>query len=135
MATGVRRRTRSPRCKVPNHEQAIISVGAERLPTTLDCLSLTGGRIRSGRRFAIGTFADLKAKTVSGHFTAAIELLGEARGGTQAFRFVQMGANDRKRLQDALAKMREQGLGEKPPSAWNRLLSLGRSVLMPASGK
>jgi hypothetical protein len=134
-AMRVRRRTRAPRFRVPNQERAIISTGTERLGTTLDCLSLTGGRIRSARRFAIGTFADLEAKTVSGNFTAAIELLGEARGGTQAFRFVQMGSNDRRRLQDALNKMQEQGLGEKQPTAWDRLFNLGRGVLISAARK
>jgi hypothetical protein len=132
-ATGAQRRTRAPRVRVPNQEQAIVAIGSERLPAILDCLSLTGGRIRSGKRFAAGTFADLKAKTVSGNFTAAIELLGERRGGTQAFRFVQMGPDDRRRLQDALNKMQAHGFGEKQPNAWNRLLNLGREVLTPAA--
>jgi hypothetical protein len=123
-AAKVQQRTRAPRFRVPNQERAVISTGAERLATILDCLSLTGGRIRSAKRFAMGTFADIEAKTVSGNFTAAIELLGTARGGTQAFRFVQMGPNDRGRLQDALNKMQAQGLGEKQPTAWDRIRNL-----------
>ena len=128
-------RTRAPRFRVPNSEQAIISIGDERLAITLDCLSLTGGRIRSARRFAPGTLGKLQAKTVSGNFTAVVELLGQVTGGTQAFRFMQMGSNSRSRLQDALRKMRAQGLAEKQPSAWDHLLKLGGGILTLAARK
>lgn len=134
MSSVKRRGTRAPRFRVPNNELAIISIGDERLTAILDCLSLTGGRVRSGRRFARGTVGNLEAKTVSGNFAAVIELLGEAKGSTQAFRFVRMGQNSRSRLRDALSKMKAQGLGEKHGSVWNRLLRAGRGVLIPASG-
>lgn len=130
MSTGVQR-TRAPRFKVPNNEQAIISIGAERLTATFECLSLTGGRIRASRQFPRGTFGNLEAKTVSGRFAAVIELLGKAKGSAQAFRFVQMGANSRSRLQDALSKMHAHGCGEKQ-SAWDRLVNAGRGILAPA---
>lgn len=124
MAAAAQSRVRSPRFNVPNNEQAVIAIGAEKLVITLNCLSLTGGRIRSSKQFPSGTFADIEMKTVSGKFTAAIEMLGVVVGNTQAFRFVQMGTGDRIRLQDALKKMEAQGLGEKQPGAWGRLLRL-----------
>lgn len=128
-------RTRAPRFRVPNSEQAILSIGDEKLTITLDCLSLTGGRIRSAQRFASGTVANLQAKTVSGNFTALIELLGQGKGNTQAFRFKQMGQNSRSRLQDALRKMRAQGLQEKQPNAWERLLGLGGGIVATSARK
>ncbi len=94
----------------------------------LDCLSLTGGRFRSTRRMAAGTFADIEMKTVSGNFTAAIELLGAAQGNTQAFRFVQMGPSDRNRLKDALRKMQAHGLGEGRSNGFNSLVSRVRGM-------
>lgn len=122
-------RTRAPRFRVPNSEPAIITVEDERLAITLDCLSLTGGRIRSARRFASGTVGKLQAKTVSGNFTALIELLPQSNGSIQAFRFTQMGPNSRSRLQDALRKMSALGLGEKNRSTWDHLLELGGGIL------
>ena len=129
MSIAQQRRTRAPRFRVPNSEPAIIEIGDERLTATLDCLSLTGGRIRCARRFPPGTFGNLQARTVSGNFAATIELLYQAKPNTQAFRFVQMGPNSRSRLQDALAKMRTQGLEESQRSAWGRLLEVGRGLL------
>lgn len=129
MPTGVQSRSRAPRFTVPNNELAVISVGAEKLSAILNCLSLTGGRIRLSKRFPSGTFADIQLKTVSGKFTAAIELLAMVGAGAQAFRFVQMAPGDRHRLEDALGKMKAQGLGEKQSGAWNRLLKLTRGVL------
>jgi len=135
MSIGKQRGTRALRFRVPHSEPAIISVGTERLAATLDCLSLTGGRFRCTRQFAPGTFGNLQAQTVSGSFTAVIELLGPARRSTQAFRFVQMGPNSRSRLQDALGKMRTQGFGEKHRSTWDRLLEVGRGLVMLAARK
>lgn len=124
MAAAAQSRVRAPRFNVPNNEQAVIAIGAEKLVATLNCLSLTGGRIRSSKQFPSGTFADIEMKTVSGKFTAAIEMLGMVAGNAQAFRFIQMGPGDRVRLQDALKKMQAQGLGEKQPGPWDRLLKL-----------
>ena len=129
MSIGKQRGARAPRFRVPHSEPAIISVGNERLTATLDCLSLTGGRLRCARRFAPGTFANFQAQTVSGSFTAAIELLNQPRGSTQAFRFLKMSPNSRSRLQDALRKMRTHGLGEKQRSTWDRLFEAGRGLL------
>lgn len=128
MSTETQSRTRSTRFRVPNNEQAIISIGAERLSTSLNCLSMTGGRIRASRRFASGTFADIEMKTVSGKFTAAIELLGVSQGNTQAFRFVQMEQGDRGRLANALKKMQAQGFGEKQPTTLGRLFKAARRI-------
>src|SRR5689334_12312935 len=125
---------RSPRFVVPNNEQAVVSIGAERLKGTLHMLSLTGGTIRLERRFAAGTFADIGIQTASGTFSAAIELLTTARDNAQAFRFIAMGPVARNRLSDGLSKMRAQGLGlEKSPL--DQFRSLARRVLPSRSAK
>src|SRR5882672_4524330 len=128
------RRARSPRFVVPNNEQAVVSIGAEKLKGTLHMLSLTGGTIRLERRFASGTFADIGIQTASGTFSAAIEFLPMASGNAQAFRFIAMGPVARGRLNDGLSKMRAQGLGiEKTPL--DQFRSLARRVLSPRSAK
>lgn len=128
------RRVRSPRFVVPNNEQAIVSVGSEKLKGTLHMLSLTGGTIRLERRFASGTFADIGLQTASGTFSAAIELLPMASGNAQAFRFIAMGPVARGRLNDGLSKMRAQGLAvEKTPM--DQFRSLARRVLSPRFAK
>lgn len=123
MSAQVRRNTRPPRYRIPNSEPAIVCIGTDRLSVVLDALSITGGRIRSAKRFNRSTFADIELTTVSGKFTAAIELMGSARGNTQAFRFIQIGPADRRRLEDALKKLQTQGLNEKQPTS-----SLGNLV-------
>ena len=125
---------RSPRFVVPNNEQAVVSIGGEKLKGTLHMLSLTGGTIRLEKRFASGTFADIGIQTASGTFVAAIELLRAAKGNTQAFRFVAMGPVARGRLNDGLNKMRAQGLAvQKTPL--DQFRSLARRVLSPRFAK
>ena len=128
------RRVRSPRFIVPNNEQAVVSIGDEKLKGTLHMLSLTGGTIRLQKRFATGTFADIGIETASGTFSAAIELLPMASGNAQAFRFIAMGPVARGRLNDGLSKMRAQGLAiEKTPLEHFR--SLARRVLSVRSAR
>jgi hypothetical protein len=125
---------RSPRFVVPNNEQAVVSIGSEKLKGTLHMLSLTGGTIRLEKRFASGTFADIGIQTASGIFSAAIELLPMARNNTQAFRFVAMGPVARGRLNDGLSKMRAQGLAIKK-TPLDQFRSLARRVLSVRSAK
>lgn len=128
------RRVRSPRFVVPNNEQAVVSIGSEKLKGTLHMLSLTGGTVRLERRFASGTFADIGLQTASGTFSAAIELLPMTRDNAQAFRFIAMGPVARDRLNDGLSKMRAQGLAlEKTPM--DQFRSLARRVLSVRSAK
>jgi hypothetical protein len=128
------RQVRSPRFSVPNKEQALVSVGAERLKGTLNVLSRTGGAIRLGQKFSPGTLGDIGINTVSGSFSAAIEFLQTSNGNAQAFRFVAMGPVARKRLEDALEKMHGQGLGVgKTPL--DRIKSLARRALSSGSRK
>ncbi len=129
------KRVRSPRFSVPNKEQAVVSIGDEQLHGTLHLLSLTGGAIRLDKRVASGTLGDIGINTVSGKFSATIEFLQMANGKTQAFRFVAMGHVARKRLEDALSKMREQGLGVNKTSALDGLRSLARQILSGRSAK
>ena len=125
------RRTRAPRFSVPNNEQALVSIGNEQFTGILGLLSLTGGTVRLTRRFAVGTFADIGIKTVSGNFTAAIEFLDKTRGNAQAFRFVQIGPVARRRLEDSLRKMHTQGLSVKQGNAFGRLLQhAGRIITL-----
>jgi len=66
--------------------------------------------------------------TVSGTFSAAIEFLQMTTSKAQAFRFVAMGPVARKRLEDALTKMRGQGLAvEKTPL--DQLRTLAKRIL------
>ncbi len=122
------KRVRSPRYSVPNREQAVVSIGSEHHTGTLHLLSLTGGAIRLDRRFASGTLGDIGIDTVSGKFSAAIELLPMTTSKPQPFRFLAMGSVARERLDDALKKMRGQGLAvEKTPL--DHFRSLARRVL------
>lgn len=128
------KRIRSPRFSVPNNEQVIVSVGTEQLKGTLRILSLTGGAMRLDKRFSPGTLGDIGINTVSGNVSAAVEFLQPASGRAQAFRFIAMGAAARKRLEDALKKMRGQGLAvEKTPLEQFR--SLARRILSRRSRK
>jgi PilZ domain len=122
------KRTRSARYSVPNKEQVVVSIGSEKHKGTLHVLSLTGGAICLDRRFASGTLGDIGIDTVSGKFSAAIELLQMANSKAQAFRFIAMGPVARERLNDALKKMRGQGLAvDKTPL--DQFRSLARHVL------
>jgi hypothetical protein len=128
------KRIRSPRFSVPNNEQVIVSVGTEQLKGALRVLSLTGGAVRLDKRFSPGTLGDIGINTVSGNVSAAVEFLQAASGRAQAFRFIAIGPAARKRLEDALKKMRGQGLAvEKTPLEQFR--SLARRVLSRRSRK
>lgn len=123
---------RSPRFLVPNSEEALMSVDGEQFKGILHVLSLTGGTIRWHKRFAPGTLAELRMKTVSGPFSAAVQLLHAANSNTQAFRFIAMGPVARSRLEDGLSKMRAQGFAvEKTP--FDHFRSLARRVLFRRS--
>ena len=127
------KRVRSRRFFVPNKEQVVVSIGDEQLKGTLHVLSLTGGAIRLDQRVASGALGDIRINTVAGNFSAAIEFLQMANGKTQAFRFIAMGPIARKRLEDALNKMRGQGLAvEKTPL--DQFRTLARRVLPGRSG-
>jgi hypothetical protein len=121
------RATRAPRFSIPNKEAVVLAVGPERLKGTLCILSRNGGTMQLPRRYETGTFADFSINTVSGRFTAAIELLAMTTRGTQAFRFVQMEATDRRRLEGALDKMRAQESDGSYPG--RDLLGLARRML------
>src|SRR5258708_39543535 len=104
---------RSPRYSVPNNEPVVVLIGSEKHKGTLQVLSLTGGAVRLDKRFASGTLGGIGIETVTGRFSAAIEFLAMANSKAQPFRFVAMGAVARERLDDALKKMRGQGLAVK----------------------
>lgn len=97
---------------MPNNEEVVVSIGSEKYKGTLHVLSLTGGAVRLDKRYASGTLGDIGINTVSGNFSAAIELLQMAKGKAQAFRFIAIGAVARKRLEEALNKY-----------AWTRIRS------------
>ena len=120
---------RSPRFSVPSREEVLVSIGAEQLKGNLHLLSLTGGAVHLDKRIASGTLGDIAIKTVTGNFSAAIEFRQPVAGGrAQAFRFVAMSVVARQRLQDALDRMRDQGLAVQK-SPLDHLRSLARRVL------
>ena len=129
------RRTRAPRFFVPNNEQAVLSIDSEQHTGTLCLLSRNGGTIRLAKRFREGTFAEIGIKTISGKFSATIELLRTIGENMQAFRFVQMGPTARGRLEDALSKMRAQGLGVQTPNALSGFVSFARRIMALGSTK
>src|SRR5579864_6092394 len=107
----------------------MVSIGDEQLTGTLGLLSRSGGTLRMAKRFAAGTFGDIGIKTISGKFHARIEFLEMAGANAQAFRFVQMGPIAQKRLEDALRKMRAQGLGIKKSNALSGFVDLARRII------
>jgi len=122
------KRARSPRYSVPNNEQVLVSIDNEQLKGTLHLLSLTGGAVRLEKRFSSGTLGDIGITTVSGNVMAAIEFLQMANGRAQAFRFIAMGPVARQRLNDALNKMRGQGLAVQK-TALDQVRSFARQVV------
>jgi len=124
-----RKRKRAPRVRVPNNEKAIISINAEQYTGTLGLLSRTGGTIRLHKLIAPGTLAEIEIKTISGKFLATIQLLRTITEGVQAFRFIEMGPIARGRLEDALKKLRAQGLGVKTPNALDDFVDFARRLM------
>ena len=127
------KRVRSPRFSVPNKEQVVVSIEEEHLRGTLHLLSLTGGVVRLDRRVPTGTLGELRIKTVSGTFSATIELLKMANLEAQAFRFVAMGPTARKRLEDALDRMRGQGLALNQKTALGEFRKLAARIFSQRS--
>jgi hypothetical protein len=130
-----KKRIRAPRFSVPNNERVIVTIGTEEFDGTVHLLSLNGGTIRLTKRLALGTFGDIRIKTVSGTFSATIEFLRMASHDTQAFRFIAMGTVARTRLDDALNKMRGQGLAVEKPSSLRGFRNLARRIISGRSSK
>jgi PilZ domain len=122
---------RAPRISVPNNEPAKVEIGPQQFVVTLGKLSSTGGTIRAPKRFDPGTMADLTLKTNAGKVSAAIQFLAPLDGipQSQAFRFVQMEVADFSRLEKALAKLRNQGYGEKQGWGFSMLLHTAQRTL------
>jgi hypothetical protein len=94
--------------------EATIAIGPQATVGHLVKLSVNGGVIRLPRPAVSGAFADLRMNTVSGAVGAAIEFLADAPGcpGAQAFRFITLDPEDRRRLQSVIAQMVKEGFGE-----------------------
>lgn len=110
------RHSRSPRVSVPNQERVLVRIGNIQEAGILCTLSATGGAMRLGRPYGVGTLADLTLNTTAGKVTAALEFLKTRVVGVrdaQAFRFVHMEPVDRLRLQRVLEQLRGQGFGER----------------------
>ena len=128
MSKPTKRPARSQRYVLSNPEPVMLTMGQEKLGGKLCALSLTGGRMRLAKPLPAGTFADLTMTTVSGAFTAPIEMLKPLPGSLQPFRFVQIAAGYRKRLENTLKKLEEQGLGETHPGLFGLLSDLTRRL-------
>lgn len=122
-----KRAARAQRFTVPSNEQVLLKIEGERVVGTVGVLSTTGGALRLQHTVEAGTFAELKVKTVSGMFTAVVELLPR-RSGTQPFRFVQVESADRSRLKDALQRLAAQDPAHGKPV--QRVLGYARRILM-----
>lgn len=122
-------RRRPPRFAVPNNEQAAISVGGRRIAGTVRVLSLTGGTVELVRPLPESTMADFRMNTVSGPFAAVVEFLPSTRKGTQAFRFVHVDGEARRRLSRGLDAMRAQGLGDVEPNTMEKLLGFAKRAM------
>ena|SRR5690242_16500877 len=129
IANSGRDSVRAPRVNVPNKEQAIVALGAQRMVGVLCKLSTTGGSLRLPKPLSKGQIADLTIRATSGPITSAVQFLGPADRGAlppQAFRFIHMGPAECRRLENALEEIRRQGFGEKQD--W-RFHPLTRSAL------
>ncbi len=128
MTPNTSNRTRPSRYRVPNNEQVLCKVENERFAGTLTVLSLTGGTMRTVKRLRAGTFADIKLTTASGPVGAVIEFLS-SRGDNQAFRFVQIDNESKKKLQKSLETMESHGLGDKKADPLDHVIRFARKIM------
>jgi hypothetical protein len=130
-----RKRVRPPRIRVPNNEQVLFTVDAQKLLGVIHRLSLTGGSVvLSKGPLPKGTLAEMHMKTVFGKVTAHIEFLqtrADGIPGAQAFRFLGMDDISSERFSAAAAQMQSSGFSdaEKNGNAFGNLASTSLSKL------
>ena len=130
-----RKRVRPPRIRVPNNEQAVFTVEAQKLLGVIQRLSLTGGSVvLSNGPIPQGALAEMELNTVFGKVTAHIEFLQTGADGTpiaQAFRFLAMDDASSERFEAAARQMESSGFSdvEEKENAFGDLASKGLSKL------
>src|SRR5713101_239441 len=130
-----RKRVRPPRIRVPNNEQAVFTVEAQKLLGVIHRLSLTGGSVvLSQGPIPQGTLASMDLNTVFGKVTAHIEFLqtgADGIPGAQAFRFLGMDETSSERFTAAAGQMESSGFSdvEENGTAFGGLASEGLSRL------
>ena len=122
------RTKRAPRVNVPSRERALVDIGGREFTAELCKLSVTGGSLRI-KAIPEGRLAGITLETTNGRIESAIQFLKPDEGGRQGFRFVQLDAMTRYRLQDALGEMRRQGLGEGSSSVIEFCTNTARRVM------
>jgi hypothetical protein len=124
---------RPPRILVPNNENAVFTVAAEKFVGTIQRLSLTGGSaVFAKGPVPNGTYGEMILKTVFGNVTAEIQFLHAGADGVrqaQAFSFLEMDDVSTKRFRAAVEKMEEAGFSDaeevEPALAEKAMLALG----------
>jgi len=130
-----RKRVRPPRIRVPNNEQAVFTVEAQKLLGVIQRLSLTGGSVvLSNGPIPQGALAEMELNTVFGKVTAHVEFLQTGADGipiAQAFRFLAMDDASSERFEAAARQMESSGFSdvEGKESAFGDLASKGLSKL------
>jgi hypothetical protein len=129
------KRNRAPRVNIPHRESAVIDVGGKQLTSELCKLSINGGALRLGKPFVESTLAEITLQTTSGTVESAIQFLRFGKDGVQGFRFVQLDAPTRSKLETALRQMRSQGLGDGPRSVIELCAEAARRVVQKAKSQ
>ena len=122
------RSKRAPRVNIPSRESALIDVGGKRITVGLYKLSITGGCLLT-KPVTEGRLAGITLQTTSGKIESAIQFLKPDGAGRQGFRFVQLDPANGLRLQNALAQMRKQGLGDGSSSVMEFCANTARKVV------
>jgi hypothetical protein len=111
-----RKRVRPARIRVPNNEQALFTVDAQKHLGVIQRLSLTGGSVvLSQGPIPQGTLASMDLNTVFGKVTAHIEFLQTGADGipsAQAFRFLGMDETSSERFTAAAGQMESSGFSD-----------------------
>jgi PilZ domain len=126
------RRNRAPRVNIPHRESAQIDIGGKQLTSVLCKLSINGGALRLSKPFGESTLAEITLQTTSGTIGSAIQFLKVGSDGVQGFRFLQLDAATRSKLETALRQMRKQGLGDEPRSVIELCTNAARRVMQKA---
>lgn len=125
------RTKRAPRVHIPTWENAVIDVGGREFKAGLYKLSINGGCLMT-KPVAVGRLAGITLQTTSGKIETAIQFLKPDGSGRQGFRFLQLDTVNRLRLENALAGMRRQGLGDGSASVLDLCTSTARKVMQKA---
>ncbi len=107
---------RPPRVRIPHQEPVSIRFGSKHFKAPLSTISVTGGVLHLPQKNMQGTFADVMIPTAFGPVYSPIEFLTTTVPGQRdavAFRFFNMDATGRKRLEQTIQRMLRQGFGER----------------------